>query len=586
MNLEGITLYTLTAFLKHEITGSRIYKIGMPSNHSLYFSLKRELDVIHLITDISGGSPVIYISAKAPENPPEPPAFCMLLRKHLEEGKITQIHQYGLDRVIELEISLLGKNSQIITKQLIIELTGKNANLIFAENGIILDSLKHVSPIMNSVRVIQPGYAYNPPPLQTGLNILTASPEATVATIPDEVSSSLWKQLVTATTGIGKASALQLLSAADIPLNATYLTPMDRNHLASVIADLQKAVTDNTAAQTITAIIGKNNQCQTIFPFPVSYIPEDCRTEIFPTVNEAICYASLLQPVKLPDQELLQKTVLSEIRKTNKKIGVLQQELSQSHDADTYRIMADSLMAALYQIQKGTESCTVTNIYDGTSLQIALSPILTPAENAQKYYKKYNKLKRAQEEVAVRLAEAKDMLTYLESVEESLRYSTTGQETREIKEELQKAGILPVPKRKMQTSGQSFPVQIVFSESTTIYVGKNNRQNEEVTFRIGTANDLWLHVQKIPGSHVLIKTALTEPEPEALEAAVQLAAYFSKARGGSQVPVDCVPRRFVKKPSGAKPGFVIFTNQKTFYATPDEEYITELLQKNTAAFRN
>ena len=248
--------------------------------------------------------------------------------------------------------------------------------------------------------------------------------------------------------------------------------------------------------------------------------------------------------------------------------------------------MADSLMAALYQIQKGTESCTVTNIYDGTSLQIALSPILTPAENAQKYYKKYNKLKRAQEEVAVRLAEAKDMLTYLESVEESLRYSTTGQETREIKEELQKAGILPVPKRKMQTSCQSFPVQIVFSESTTIYVGKNNRQNEEVTFRIGTANDLWLHVQKIPGSHVLIKTTLTEPEPEALEAAVQLAAYFSKARGGSQVPVDCVPRRFVKKPSGAKPGFVIFTNQKTFYATPDEEYITELLQKNTAAFRN
>ena len=580
MNLEGIALYAVTTYLKREIIGSRIIKIGMPSNHSICFSLKRELDVIHLMIDVNGGSPAVYTTAKAPENPPEPPAFCMLLRKHLEEGKITQIKQYGLDRVIELEISLLGRSSQIITKQIVIELTGKNANLIFAENGIILDSIKHVSPVMNSVRVIQPGYAYNPPPLQTGLNILSASPEAIVAAIPDEVASSLWKQLVKATTGIGKASALQLLSAANIPLNATYLTPTDRKHLVSVIAGLQKAVTDNTAAQTFTAIISKSNQCQTIFPFSVSYTPEDCRTEIFHLINEAIWYASQLQPAKLPEQEALQKTVLAEIRKAEKKIKALQQDLSHSNEADTYRIMADSLIAALYQIQKGTESCTVTNIYDGTSLQVALSPILTPAENAQKYYKKYNKLKRAQEEVAVQLAETTDLRNYLESVEESLHIATTRQETEEIKEELQKAGILPVPKRKMQTSGKSSPVQIVFSESTKIYIGKNNRQNEEVTFKIGAGNDLWLHVQKIPGSHVLIKTTLREPEPEALAAAVQLAAYFSKARGGSQVPVDCVLRRFVKKPSGAKPGFVIFTNQKTYYATPDEEYIKNLLQNN------
>ena len=579
MNLEGITLYTQTAYLKQEITGSRIYKIGMPSNHSLYFSLKREVDVIHLLIDVNGGSPVMYTSAKAPENPPEPPAFCMLLRKHLEEGKITQIHQYGLDRVIELEISLLGRSSQIITKQIIIELTGKNANLIFAENGIILDSIKHVSPVMNSVRVIQPGYAYNPPPLQTGLNILTASPETIVAAIPDEVTASLWKQLVNATTGIGKASALQLLSAAKIPLSATYLTPMDRNRLSSVIDDLQNAVT-GTAAQTFTAIVSKSNQCQTIFPFSVSYIPEDCRTEIFSNINEAIYFTSLLQPAKLPDQELLQKAVLAEIRKTEKKIRALQQDLTHSNEADTCRIMADSLMASLYQVKKGCVCCTVPNIYDGTALQIPLSPVLTPAENAQKYYKKYNKLKRAQEEVAIQLAETTDMLTYLESVEESLHLATSRQETEEITEELQKAGIMPVPKRKMHPSGKSSPVRIVFSDSTTIYIGKNNRQNEEVTFKIGTGSDFWLHVQKIPGSHVLIKTSLPEPEPEALEAAVQLAVWFSKARGGSQIPVDCVPRRFVKKPSGAKPGFVIFTNQKTYYATPDEEYIKKLLQNN------
>ncbi len=579
MNLEGIALYALTEYLKKEITGSRIFKIGMPSAHIVYFSLKREHDTVHLITDVNGGSPSVRVAATAPNNLQEPPAFCMLLRKHLEEGKITQVRQYGLDRVIELEISLLGRTSQIITKQIIIELTGKNANLVFAENGKILDSLKHVSPLMNSVRVIQPGYAYNPPPPQTGRNILTASPEEIVAAIPDEVTGSLWKQLVNATTGIGKASALQLLSAAEIPLNATYLTPMDRKHLVSVITDLQADMTAK-APHPVTALISESNQCQTVFPFPLSYVPEGSHPEAFPNMNGALCHAARLQPAQLPEQELLRKTVLLELRKTAKKISALEHDLSLSNDADTFRIIADSLMAALYQIQKGASSCSVPNIYDGALLQVTLSPVLTPAENAQKYYKKYNKLKRAQEEIAIQLAEATDMRSWLESVEESLRFATTRQETAEIKEELQTAGLLPVPKRKPHASGKSCPLQIAFSESTRIYIGKNNHQNEEVTFKTGAGNDLWLHVQKIPGSHVLIKTTLPEPEPEALDAAIQLAAYFSKARGGSQVPVDCVPRRFVKKPPGAKPGFVIFTNQKTFYTTPDEAFIKNLLQKN------
>ena len=581
MNLEGIALYALTDYLKQKITGSRIYKIGMPSAHVVYFSLKRERDTIHLIMDVNGGSPSVRIVTSAPYNPQEPPAFCMLLRKYLEEGKITQVRQYGLDRVIELEISLLGRTGRIITRQIIIELTGKNANLVFAEDGKILDSIKHVSPLMNSVRVIQPGYAYNPPPPQTGLNILATAPEEIVQTIPDEVTGSLWKQLVNATTGIGKASALQLLSAARIPLNATFLTPMDRNHLVSVITDLQADMTADTTRQA-TALITGNNQCETVFPFPVAYVPEDCRTEKFPNINDALCHAARLQPVQLPEQELLHKTVLSELRKTEKKISALEQDLSLSNDADAFRIIADSLMAALYQIRKGASSCSVPNIYDGTPLQVTLSPVLTPAENAQKYYKKYNKLKRAKEEIAIHLAEAADQRIWLESVAESLRFATTRQETEEIKEELQTAGLLPVPRRKPTASGKSSPMQIVFSGSTKIYIGKNNRQNEEVTFKIGSGNDFWLHVQKIPGSHVVIKTTLPGPEPEALDAAVQLAAYFSKARGSSQVPVDCVPRRFVKKPTGAKPGFVIFTNQKTFYTTPDEAFIKSLLQKNNA----
>lgn len=574
MNLEGIVLYSLTEYLKREITGSRIYKIGMPSAHTVYFSLKRERDTINLIMDVNGAAPAVWLSSKTPDNPPEPPAFCMLLRKHLEEGKITQIRQLELDRVLELEVSLLGKGSQIITKQIIIELTGKNANLIFAEEGKVIDSIRHVSPLMNSVRAIQPGSPYMPPPKQEGYNILTEAPDKIVASIPDEVTKALWKTLVAHTTGIGKATAEQLFACAKIPPNATYLTPRDRQQLAEAITLLQNP------SHQFTALISGRNQCQTIFPFTVSYIPDGCRTESFTSINDALLFAAQLHPAAIPEQESLKRMAASEIRKAEKKISVLKQDLSQANDADMQRVIADSLMAALYQIQKGAVTCSIPNIYDGSNMEIPLSPVLTPAENAQKYYKKYNKLKRAQEEVSLQLTEAQDMLTYLESVEESLHLSATRQETEEIREELQKAGLLPVPKKKKTIIGKSAPVQIVFSANTTIYIGKNNRQNDEVTFKIGSGQDLWLHTQKIPGSHILIKSRLPEPEPEALEAAIQLAAYFSKARGSTQIPVDCVRRHNVKKPSGAKPGFVIFTNQKTYYTTPDEEFIRNLLQKN------
>ena len=578
MNLEGIVLYSLTEYLKREITGSRIYKIGMPSAHTVYFSLKRERDTIHLIMDVNGAAPAVWLSGKTPDNPAEPPAFCMLLRKHLEEGKITEIRQKGLDRVLELEISLLGRSSQIITRQVIIELTGKNANLIFAEDGKILDSIKHVSPLMNSVRVIQPGYPYCPPPEQSGLNILSAEPAQIVARLPDEVSKTLWKTLVVNTTGIGKATALQLFAQAGIPQGATCLTPMDRKRLADAIAFLQNSVKNDSPQ--LSVIISKSNQCKTVFPYKASYIPEECRAEYFTSINESLRYAAQLNPAEIPEQEILKQIVTSEIRKTKRKTEALQQDLADAKDADMQRVIADSLMAALYQIRKGESACTVPNIYDGNTLDIALSPTLTPAENAQKYYKKYNKLKRAQEEVARQLAETKETLTYLESIEESLNLANTRLETDEIREELQNAGLVPLNKKKRPAAGKSAPVKLNFSDYTIIYIGRNNRQNDEVTFKIGTGNDLWLHTHNIPGSHVLIKSLLPKPETEALITAVQLAAWFSKARGGSQIPVDCARRRHVKKPAGAKPGFVVFTNQKTYYTTPDEEFIRNLLQKN------
>lgn len=609
MNLEGITLFSLTRLLQENLAGSRIFKISMPNPHMVVLGLKRERDTVNLIIDVDGSSPCLYLSHDAPDNPAEPPAFCMLLRKHLEDGRITRISQKGLDRIITLEVSILGQGSRILTKQLVVELTGKNANLIFVRDGMVLDSIKHISPAMSTFRVVQPGVPYAAPPEQDGLPLLTTPPAEIVATLPDEVERNLPGLLVKNTTGIGKTTAQQLFTLAEIPLEATYLTPRDREKLAEAIAFVQwsclgrtgagseintpessrepESMTDSIGAPgsaplpepCYTMWISSTNRCKTIFPFAAPYLPPKHRRMDFDDLNEALAYASRLEPVQLPEHEQLEKIVAREVSRLAKKTVNLEKDLAEAENADSQRIIADSLMAALYQLKQGMTECTVPNIYDGTTLTVSLSPVVSPAENAQRYYKKYNKLKRAREEVALQLEETRELLGYLETVQESLVTATTRPEVEEIREELVRAGLIRQPKKKRPPMEKSRPMAVRISPETTIYIGKNNRQNDFVTFSIGGGDDLWFHVQKAPGSHVLLKTSLPQPLAEDIATATELAAYFSKSRDGSNVPVDCTLRKFVKKPSGAKPGFVIFTNQTTYYVTPDALALETLLRE-------
>ena len=574
MNLEGIAIHALTDYLQSHILGSTIYKIAMPSASSLVLQLKRERDTACLVIEAGGGSPGVYLPARAPENPETPPAFCMLLRKHLEEGRLTRISQKGLDRIIELQIDLLGSASQIITKKLILELTGKNANIIFTENTTIIDSLKHIGPAQNSYRTILPGTRYLPPPEQKGLPLVGTVSGTIVTSIPDVVGKKQLNQLIATTTGIGKATAEQLFTLAKIPLATPILTERDRRNLQEAIEQIQKSCEQG---REFDVYINKTNRCVTIFPYHPVYLEPGFRVEKFTDINEAVNYAVKLEPLQLPDHELLQKLVSAEIQKQEKKLTALTSDLARAEKADTQRIIADTLMAGLYQLKKGQTSCSLTNIYDGEPLTIALSPVLSPSENAQAYYKKYNKYKRAQEEVALQLAETRDLLNYLNSIDASLSTAQTKQDVAEIKQELIAAGLLAGNKKRKTAPAKAEPLQIRYSEDTVFYIGKNNKQNDYVTFVLGSGRDLWLHTKNIPGSHVLIKTSLPEPPPEAVQTAALLAAYFSKARSSSNVPVDCTPRRYVKKPGGAKPGFVIFTHQTTYYVTPDLETVKKYL---------
>ncbi|MGM9520403.1 MAG: NFACT family protein [Phascolarctobacterium sp.] len=577
MNLEGITLKLVTDHLNRELLGSKIYRVYMPNPHTVLLLVRRKSDTSALVADLNGGSPALYVPEKLPENPETPPSFCMLLRKHLEEGRITKIYQSDLDRIITLEIDMLGQSSKIITKKLVCELTGKNSNLILTQDGMIIDSLKHVGAAQSSYRSILPGKEYVAPPPQSGLNLLTADPAEIVRAAGSLPSATFAKAFVSATTGVGKATAGELLAAADILPQTVRLEPAEASALAQRIAELQQHLQGETAVP-VYALVSPTNQVKTILALPPTELASGLSVRQFNDINSAINFAVSLTPIQLPQHEQLQKLVSAESAKLTRKLQALREDLLHAEDAEGQRMLADTLMANLYQLRKGQTSAELVHIYDGTLVTIKLNPVLSPTDNAQAYYKRYNKFKRAQSEVRQQLEATESALTYLASLDASLMTATTKNEIEEIRQEMVAQGLLKeMGKKKKAPLQKSQPLHIKLREGVDLYIGKNNKQNDYVTFTIGGPRDLWLHTKDIPGSHIIMKAAA--PQEADIALAVELAAYFSKARSGSNVPVDCVERRYVKKPAGAKPGFVIFTNQRTYYATPEEQRLAPYLQQ-------
>ncbi len=578
MNLEGLTLKLVNDHLKEELLGGKIYRVFMPTPHSLLLMIKRDRDTTALLAELNGGSPALYIPKQLPENPDVPPAFCMLLRKHLEEGRITAIKQQDLDRIITLEIDMLGASSKIITKKLIFELTGKNSNIILEQEGIIIDSIKHIGASQSSYRLILPGKEYVAPPPQSGLNPLTANPMELVRIANAAPAATFLKGFIANTVGLGKYTASELLTAADIIINQVKLEPAEEKALAATISNLQERLNGN-GPKPVYAIIGRTNQVKTILTLQPQILETGASVKEFSNINDAICYAMSLKPIQLPQHEQLQKLVSAETARLEKKLQALEKDLNNAQDAEAQRMLADTIMANIYQIKKGQTSADLINIYDGEPVTVSLSPILSPTENAQAYYKRYNKYKRAQVEVQLQMEAAKEMLQYLASLDSSLMTAVTKAEVEEIRQEMIASDLIKeIGKKKKSLAQKSIPLHIKLNDEADLYIGKNNKQNDYVTFTMGGPRDLWFHTKDIPGSHLILKTTLPEYRQSDIEIAVQLAAYFSKARSGSNIPVDCVQRRYVKKPAGSKPGFVIFTNQKTYYTTPDETLINKLLE--------
>ena len=581
MNLEGITLNILTNNLQTALIGGKIAKIFMPTPASLLLVVRNGKDTMSLLADFSGDSPLLYLPDNIPENPDKPPAFCMLLRKHLEDGRISKIEQLGLDRVINMEIDTIGPARQIVTKTLIFELTGRNSNIIFTENEIVLDALKHISKSVCSFRQILPNNVYNTPPEQNGASFIYADPSGIVENIIKQPAKNVMQSIISATTGIGKFTASEILYRSDINLDTVSFPDEKKNRIVQVLTDMQ----DNVKAHSLErlpvyGILTQTNRMNTIvLAKPLHLDKAKFLIKEFPNLNTAINYAAKLVPIQSPEKDILQKAISSVLVRTEKKIAALEADLKTAENAEYQKIIADTLMSNIYLIKKGLTICTLNNIYTNEKIEIALSPILTPVENAQVYYKRYNKYKRAVEEINRQMQETNDLLEYLQSLDTSLQTATNKTEVAEIRQELISEGIVSENKKGKNKISlpKSAPLSIPLSNETVVYVGKNNRQNDFVTFSIAKPHDFWFHTKGFPGSHVILKTSLSKPTAAEIATAANLAAYFSKARNSSSVPVDYTEKRFVKKPSGAKPGFVIYTNQQTLYVTPDHSSIENIL---------
>ncbi len=580
MSLDGFSMHRLARELDAALTGSRVDKITQPNRTTVQFSVRQPGQNLCFCLSVRPQNPAICLLDAPLENPAEPPAFCMLLRKHLETGRIAAVRQHGLDRVLFLDVDALAAGGRIVTKTVAVELMGKYSNIILTEDGKIIDALRRVGAADSRVRLILPGSDYLPPDFGDKLNALETTPEEFSACLRQKTGLKLVKALSDACLGFGPITGKEIAFCAGLSPDTLIedLDAADFSSLADAFAETVAALRDDTVPAVL--LRDEKGKLTAMAAFPLHAFT-DVEEERFPDMSKLLLRAdALIGSYAPPDKERFQKLVKNELRRAQNKLEKLHAEADEAKNADEFRQKADILSTYQHQLaDHRDDEVSLPDIYDesGQAVVITLDRRQTVRQNIQDYYKKYGKLRRAEKLLAEQIAACEENIRYLTSIELSLASCTELSEIADVRAELIASGLLRENQKKKPGEKTSRPFRFCAADGTEILVGKNNSQNDRLTFHIASRDDLWLHTKDIPGSHVILRTDGAEPSEETLLLAASLAAHFSQASGSSNVPVDCTPCRFVKKPSGAKPGFVIFTHQKTLSVTPDEERLKKIL---------
>lgn len=562
MAFDGITIACLRKELSDRLVGGRITKIVQPEADELLLTIKNNAAQYRLLLSASASLPLVYLTEKNKNAPMTAPGFCMLLRKHLGGGRITAVTQPSLERILRFEIEHLDEMGDLCRKYLIAELMGKHSNLIFCrEDGTILDSIKHVSLAVSSVREVLPGRTYFIPHTQDKLDPLTASPAEMIEAVCAK-PAPLGKAIYTSLTGFSPAMAEELChrSFLESARPAAALENRERDMLQHQILRLM----ENIKGEDFTPRIYYNGKEPAEFSAVPLTMYEDLDAQSFEDMSGLLeSYYAVKNTLTRIHQKSadLRRVVQTALERTRKKYDLQLKQLQDTEKREKYKVWGELIHTYGYGVPEGARSMQALNYYTNEEITIPLDSTLTAQENAKRYFDKYGKLKRTFEAVTKLLEETRNEIEHLESIQTALDMALTEEDLAPVREELVEYGY--IRRKSGRNSGKkpklsSRPYHYLSSDGFDIYVGKNNFQNDELTFQFASGNDWWFHAKGVPGSHVILKSEGRELPDRAFEEAGRLAAYYSKNRGGDKVEIDYVEKKHVKKPGGGKPGFVVY----------------------------
>ena len=578
MALDGLVIAGMVQELNTCILGGRISKIAQPESDELMFTIKSERRQQYRLLISAGASlPLIYFTEQNKPAPMTAPNFCMLLRKHIGGGKFTRIWQPGLERIINFEIEHLNELGDVCHKTLVVEIMGKHSNIIFCnEEGMIIDSIKHISSQVSSVREVLPGRSYFIPETQEKLNPLNYKSSEFIAAVSSK-PMPLAKSIYCSMTGISPLIAEEICHRAslDSGRSANSFSETELIHLEHQFDLVVDTVKSGQLAPNIVY------EGQVPVDFSVVHLSQydDFTEEKFDTVSGMLehYYATRNVITRIRQRSAdLRRIVQTALDRNRKKYDLQQKQLKDTEKREKFRIYGELINTYGYNLEEGAKKLTCLNYYDNKEITIPLDDTKTPQENAQHYFEKYNKLKRTWEASVKLTEETKGEIEHLESISTALDIARSEEDLVQIKEELTEYGYIRRHYTGKRMKITSRPFHYVSSDGFDIYVGKNNFQNEDLTFKTAVGNDWWFHAKGCPGSHVIVKTNGEELPDRTFEEAARLAAYYSKNRGAEKAEVDYVERKFVKKVAGARPGFVIYHTNYSMLVPTDVTGIQEV----------
>ena len=573
MAFDGIVISNLTYELNTNLVGGRISKISMPEDNELIFTIKNNAKTYRLLVSASASLPLVYLTDVNKPAPKVAPAFLMLLRKYIGTAKINNIFQMGLERILCFELEHLNELGDLSHKRMYIEIMGKHSNIIFTdENNKIIDSIKRISANMSSLREVLPGREYFLPEELKKKDLLNTELEEFIEILKSK-EYPLSKSIYMNFAGISPLIAEEIILRASLPSQApsTSLGELEYTHLFHTIQNLLE---DINAHNFTPNIIYKDEEAIEFSSINLySYEGKEYKKESFDSVSKMLYdfYSSreafVLNRQKSSD---LRRIVNTALERASKKYDLQEKQLQDADKKDIYRVYGDLLNTYGYSLKGGESSFTTENFYDDNKeITIPLDKNKSAKENAKKYYDKYAKLSRTTKALSEEILKTKNDIEHLQSIQTALEVSSDDESLSQIRQELVDFGYIKKHSSAKKQKIASHPYHYISSDGYDIYVGKNNYQNEELTFKVATGNDWWFHAKGIPGSHVILKSNNEEELPDrAYEEAAALAAFYSKAKDADKVEVDYIQKKNIKKVAGAAPGFVIYHSNWSMVATP------------------